>query len=200
MIKQRLGALLAPISLAALLGAGCQVSAEEELPPPRQTATGPAAPVSPFEGDEPTDEAIYAWLNGERYRETWELFPGTTPLHEGAEGHGALLTTYANPVGMEALERGAGSMPPRAAIAVEDYLADSTLSTISVMLRIEDPGPASGGWRFTRFGAAGEVEAGLMDSCVSCHVLEPDLLFGWDLNVPMPIDSTGATPGTGGAP
>jgi hypothetical protein len=194
------GPLLAPLSIAALVAAGCQGSAEEGLPPPRPTATEPAPPAPPFEGVEPTGEAIFAWLNGERYRETWELFPGTTPLHEGTEDHGALLTTYANPVAMEALERGTASMPPRAVIAVEDYLADSTLSTISVMLRVDDPDPESAGWRFTRFGPAGEVVAGVTDSCSSCHVLEPDLVFGWELGAPLPIDSTGATPGGGGAP
>jgi hypothetical protein len=192
--------LLPSFAIAALLVAGCQVSAEEGLPPPRATPTEPAPPASPFEGEELTGEAIFVWLNGERYRETWELFPGTVPLHEGTEGHGALLTTYANPVGMESLERGAASMPPRAVIAVEDYLADSTLSTISVMLRVDDPDPESGVWRFTRFEAAGEVVAGLADSCRGCHVLEPDLLFGWELGVPLPIDSTGATSGASGAP
>ena len=36
-----------------------------------------------------------------------------------------------------------------------------------------------------------------MDSCRSCHVLEPDLVFGWELGTPLPIDSTGATSGGG---
>jgi len=51
-----------------------------------------------------------------------------------------------------------------------------------------------------RFGTAGEVEAGPMDACRSCHVLEPDLVFGWELGTPVPVDSTGVVPGAGGAP
>lgn len=187
------------IWLVALFLAGCQGAAEERTAPAPPAANRPARSPS-FEGEEPTGEAVFAWLSGERYRETWELLPGTSPLHAGAEPHGTLLTTYANPVAMEAIERAAPSMPPGAAIAVEDYLADSTLSTISVMVRVADPDPESGEWHFTRFGPAGEVEAGPLDSCRSCHVLEPDLLFGWELGRPLPIDSTGATPATVGAP
>ena len=184
------------LTIATLLLAGCQGSAEDE--PAAAPALEPAARAPSFEGVEPTGEAILAWLDGERYRETWELLPGTSPLHEGAEGHGALLSTDANPVAMESIDRGALSMPPGAAIAVEDYLADSTLSTISVMVRVDEPEPESGEWHFTRFGSSGEIEAGPMDSCRSCHVLEPDLVFGWELGTPLPIDSTGAT--SAGAP
>lgn len=184
------------ISIAALLLAGCQ--GEEALVPARPPAAERTARAT-FHEAEPDGEAIFAWLDAERYRETWELLPATSPLHTGAGHHGALLTTYANPVAMEALERAAPSMPPGAAIAVEDYMADSTLSTISVMLRVDDPDSGAGEWRFTRFAPTGEVEAGPMDGCRSCHVLEPDFVFGWELGTPLPIDSTGATPSTGGA-
>ncbi|HET6362551.1 MAG TPA: hypothetical protein VFH11_10895, partial [Gemmatimonadota bacterium] len=187
------------IWFAALLLAACQGAVEEAAAPAPPAADRPVQAPS-FEGEEPTGEAIFAWLNAERYRETWELLPGTLPLHSGAEPHGALLTTYANPLALEAIERAALSMPPGAAIAVEDHLADSTLSTISVMVRLTDPDPESGEWHFGRFGSAGEVEAGPMDSCRSCHVLEPDLVFGWELGTSLPIDSTGATASSGAAP
>ena len=185
------------ISITALLLAGCQV--EEARVPARPPAVERGARASSLEEVEPAGEAIFALLDGERYRETWELLPGTSPLHTGAEPHGTLFTTYANPIAMGALERAAPSMPPGAAIAVEDYMADSTLSTISVMLRVDDPDFGSDGWRFTRFAPTGEIEVGPMDGCRSCHVLEPDLVFGWELGNPLPIDSTGATPSAGGA-
>lgn len=181
----------APLAIAAPL-VGCRGAVEEAPAPARRIAT---EPVRPFEEVPATSEAILAWLNSERYRETWELLPGTFPLHEGSEGHGALLTTYADPVAIGALERAALSMPPGAAIAVEDYLPDSTLSTVSVMVWVPDSDGRSGEWRFARFGSAGEIEAGSMDSCRSCHVLEPDLVFGWELGTPLPIDSTGAEAG-----
>lgn len=185
------------LAIAALL-AGCRVEAEETPAPVRPTVMQ-APPAGPFEGVPPSDEAIFAWLTGERYRETWELVPGTSLMHEGTEGHGALLTTYADPVAMEAIERASLSLPPGAAIAMEDYLADSSLSSISVMVRVHDSADESGDWRFTRFGPAGEIEAGPMDGCRSCHVLEPDLVFGWELGTQLPIDSTGARPDPAGA-
>jgi hypothetical protein len=189
------------VSIAVLFLTGCRGAGEEAPAPVRPTAAEPASPAPPpFEGAAPTGEAIAAWLNGAQYRETWELLPGTSPLHEGTEGHGALLTTYVDPVAMEALERAALSMPPGAAFVVEDYLADSTLSSISVMVRVDDPDPESAGWRFSRFGPAGEIEAGPMDACSSCHVLEPDLVFGWELGTPLPIDSTGVVAGPAGNP
>jgi hypothetical protein len=185
------------LSLAALLLTGCRGAAEEGAIPSPPAAERPSRAPSP-EDAEPAE--LFAWLDGERYRETWELLPGTSPLHPGAEPHGALLTTYVDPVAMEAIERAALSMPPGAAIAVEDYLPDSTLSTVSVMIRIRDPDPESGEWRFTRFGPAGEVAAGPMDACRSCHVLEPDFVFGWQLGTSLPIDSTGAAAGAAPGP
>ena len=178
------------ISIAAVLLAGCQDAAEEASVPPPPEIAQPAAEASPF--GEPADEEIFAWLEDGRYRETWELLPGSAPMHPGADPHGALLTAYANPISMEALERGMLSMPPEAAIAVEDYMADSTLSTISVMVRVADRTADSMGWRFARFAPTGEIDAGPVDACRSCHVLEPDLVFGHELGTPLPIDSTGA--------
>ncbi len=185
------------ISITALLLAGCQ--GEEARVPASPPATEQIVPAPSLDEVEPDGEAIFAWLDDERYRETWELLPGTSPLHTGIEPHGTLLTTYANAIAIEALERAAPSMPPAAAIAVEDYMADSTLSTISVMLRVDDLEAGSVEWRFTRFAPTGEIEAGPLDGCRSCHVLEPDFVFGWELGTPLPIDSTGATPSTGGA-
>lgn len=186
-------------TLMAMMLAGCQGAPEEGQAPASAPAAEPTARAPSLDPVESEGDAIFAWLDGERYRETWELFPGTSPLHIGAEPHGSLLTTYANPVAMEALERAAPSMPTGAAIVMEDYMADSTLSTMSVMLRVDDPDSGSVEWRFTRFAPTGEIEAGPVDGCRSCHVLEPDLVFGWELGNPLPIDSTGATPSAGGA-
>lgn len=185
--------------IAALVLAGCQGAAEEASTPVPPRVTERSAEASPFAAEEPAGDAIFAWLEGERYRETWELLPGTAPFHPGANPHGMLLTTYANPVALEALERTAPSMPAGAALAVEDYLADSTLATISVMLRVAVPEPDSMEWRFARFAPTGEIEVGQTDACRSCHVVEPDLVFGWEIGTPLPIDSTGATSSTAGS-
>jgi hypothetical protein len=95
---------------------------------------------------------------------------------------------------MEAIEHGAPSMPSGAVIVMEDYLADTTLSSVSVMIRVEGSDPDAGDWRFTRYGSAGEVETGSAEMCRGCHVLDPDFVFGRELGRPMPIDSTGARP------
>jgi hypothetical protein len=148
----------------------------------------------------PTGEAVFAWLASERYRETWELLPGTLPFRPGTESHGALVTTYASPHAMRGIERATLTMPLGAAFAIEDYFADSTLAAIGVMVRVRDPDPESKGWYFTRFGPEGEVDAGPPDACRGCHVLEPDLVFGWEIGTPLPIDSTGSPPAPATAP
>jgi hypothetical protein len=141
-----------------------------------------------------TGEAVRAWLEGERYRETWEPWPGTTPLHPGAEPHGALLTTYASPLAIEALIRGAAAMPSGAVLVLEGHLPDSSLSSVSVMVHTEGYDAEHRDWFFAQFGSAGEIEvAGRAEACAGCHVLEPDYLFSGELGTPLPVDSTGPT-------
>ncbi|HYO46145.1 MAG TPA: cytochrome P460 family protein [Gemmatimonadota bacterium] len=181
--------------IAAILVTRCQVPPQEAGAPAGDSvatrlvveAQVPAVPDT-------TGEAVLAWLEAEQYRETWDPWRGTTLL-SGAEPHGAVLTTYANPVAIEALSRGALAMPPGAIIVLEGYLPDSSLSSVSVMVQAGAFDPEGQDWFFARFGSAGEIEAaGRLEACRGCHVLEPDYLFSGELGTPLPVDSTGAFP------
>jgi hypothetical protein len=179
------------------------------------------APVVP----DTTAEAILAWLREAQYRETWETWPDTSVLRPdsvrlpadppapaseaaalvsdtlvGAEiaSHGALHTTYLNPIAVDALERGAHAMPAGAIAVIEEHLADSTLSAVSVMVQSEGYDPENRDWVFARFGSTGEIEAGgRVEACQGCHVLEPDYLFSAELGTPLPVDSGDVGPGGG---
>lgn len=126
----------------------------------------PAVEPLAFAEPDTTGEAVLAWLEAERYRETWELWPGTAPLHAGTEPHGALLTTYVNPGVFEALSGAAPAMPPGAVVVLEGYLPNSTLSSVSVMVQAGAFDPERQDWFFAGFGSAGEIEAaGRVESC-----------------------------------
>lgn len=176
--------------LAVTVLAGCRDSVDDvstPVPPPRVSM----ASLQPADCVDGIGEATLISLEDERYRETWELLEATSPLHAGSEPHGALLTTYVNDAALDAIEHADLSMPPGAVIALENYQADTTLSSISVMVRLGDPDPEYGGWCLARLGPAGEWEAGPRDACGSCHILDPDFVFGWELGTPLPVDSTG---------
>jgi len=177
--------------LAAILVTCCQVPPQEVgAPAGDSVATRLVGEAQVPAEPDTTGEAVRAWLEDERYRETWQLWPGTAPLDPGAESHGALLTTYVNPAAIRALRRGLPAMPPGAVVVVEDYLPDSSLSSISVMVRAEGYDVERLGWFFARFGSAGEIEdAGRVETCAGCHVSEPDYLFGVELGTPVAADS-----------
>lgn len=178
------------LALAVALISGCQVQPESAAPVARATAT----PVSEPAGPDTSAGAVRDWLEEARYRERWEIWP-LTPLRPGAEPqHGALLTGYANPIAIDALERGLTPLPDGSILLVEDYASDTTLTSVSVMVRAGDAGAEDGGWGFVRLGSAMEIDPGGATACASCHVLDPDRVFGADVGTPWPIDSTGAFP------
>lgn len=189
---------------AALLGAACQGPPQEALAPAADTVAVRRVVDAPV-GPDPTAPAIWAWLRETRYRETWGTWPDTTALSPdsaplradtlpGVEivPHGALRTTYLNPIAVDALERGTHAMPPGSIAVLEEYFPDSTLSGIGVMVKSEGYDPENRDWVFARFGSAGEAEAvGRVEACQGCHVLEPDYLFSAEVGTPLPVDSTG---------
>jgi hypothetical protein len=187
-----LSAPRASLALALALVAGCQVQPESAGPPPASVTR--VAPASEPVGPDTTAEAVRDWLAEASYRERWELWP-PTPLRPGAEPqHGALLTGYANPIAIDALERGLTPLPDGSILLVEDHAADTTLGSVSVMVRAGDGEAEDGGWGFVRLGSAGEIDAGGATACAACHAFDPDRVFGADVGTPWPIDSTGAFP------
>lgn len=207
---------------SALLSAACQGPPQEALAPIDDTVAVRRVVEAPA-GPDASGESILAWLREARYRETWETWPDTSvlrpdrapsdpaaPASEAAAvvsdtlvameiaTHGALRTTYLNPIALDALERGAHVMPSGAIAVIEEYFADSTLSAVSVMVQSRGYDPESGDWVYARFGSAGEIEAaGRVEACQGCHVLEPDYLFSAELGTPLPLDSGDVGPGGG---
>ncbi|HET9332217.1 MAG TPA: cytochrome P460 family protein [Gemmatimonadota bacterium] len=183
------------IALAVALAAGCQVQPESPTPAADSAAIARAMPVTQPVGPDTTPKALRDWLEAERYRERWTLWPDSLPIRPAAEPHhGALLTGYANPIAIDALERGLIPLPDGSILLVEDRAADTTLTSVSVMVRKGDPRAEGGGWGFVRLGSAGEIDPGSGTACAACHVLDPDRVFGADVGTPWPIDSTGAFP------
>ena len=172
--------------LVALAGLAAACEARPEPPPvPIQTAPARVEPVRP----DTTARAVWAWLGDERYAETWELWPETVELHPGAEPHGALLTTFVNPIARAALRRRALALPPGAAVVMENYLPDTTLVAVTVMVRSAGYDPGRHDWFRARYGSTGEIEAaGRVEACAECHAREPDQLFSGELGTLAPVD------------
>ena len=49
-----------------------------------------------------TAASVIAYLDEVNYQESWELWPGLGEKVEGGDPHGMLLTTYLNPVALQA--------------------------------------------------------------------------------------------------
>ena len=184
--------------LAAVLAfAGCGVPPDGATPAADSLAVRPAAravePVAP----DPTPAAVRDWLEAELYRERWQVLPDTLPLRlrpSVEPQHGALVTSYANPLATGGMERGLPALPTGSILILEDHTPDSTLASVSVMVQSGDRDAEDGGWYFVRLGSAGEISPPGPETCAACHVLEPDRVFGAELGTPWPVDSTGMVP------
>ena len=167
----------------------CQVSPEEDGTPPPQDISANVAEASPSENPPTAPLALRMWLEQQHYRDTWELWPGTEPLHPGVEPHGALHTTWLSPSAMDALERGL-PLPTGAVVLLGEHTADSLAAALDVMIQMEGSKAEGQAWLFARFGSAGEIEP--TATCANCHVSEPDWIFSGEIGIPLPVDSTGA--------
>jgi len=130
---------------------------------------GPAAELP-----EPDAEALWAHLGDESYAGDWALWPGKGELYEGAEPHGARLTTYVSPAAADAFETDAAAMPYGAIVVKENYSADGVLQAITVMYKVADYNPDAGDWFWARYLPDGSVDgagalAGTPASCIECH-------------------------------
>ncbi len=123
---------------------------------------------------------LWSKMQGENYREDWEMWPGKEAFYKGKEPHGVLLTTYVNDAAYEAIENKEGKMPPGAIIIKENYMPDKTLGAITVMHKIEGFNPEANDWFWVKFGPDGKVMtmemggmtmklAGKVPGCIDCH-------------------------------
>ena len=104
------------------------------------------------------------------YRDNWELRPGKGELYQGGAPHGALFTTYLNPIAFDALEGLAGSIPNGGIIIKENYTPDAVFDLVTLMYKVDGFDPENSDWFWAKIGAAGDVQAeGKMAGCQACH-------------------------------
>ena len=167
----RRDALPAFAVLGAFLLAACGTG---DAPTPEETAesTPTPTPEEMVSWPDTTFESVWAYLEGQDYQANWALWPGTSELYEGTRPHGALLTTYANDVAMDALGDGdASDLGEHAVIVKENHMPDSTLAAVTVMYKVAGYNPEHQDWWFTKYNVpADSVEAvGRVPTCGSCH-------------------------------
>lgn len=146
---------------------------EERMESQAEEALGHEVIPSP----DTTGASLWAFLQQSHYRDAWATWPGKGKLYEGQRPHGALLTTYLNPIALGAANTKVGTMPDGATIVKENYEADSTLASITVMRKFAGYNPDHNDWFFSKFTPSGEVEQspegmaleGRVPMCQACH-------------------------------
>jgi hypothetical protein len=123
---------------------------------------------------------LWTIIQTENYRDHWKMWPGKEALYKGSEPHGALLTTYLNSIGYEAVVKKEHELPPGTIIVKENYMPDKTLGAITVMYNLVGFDPEHGNWFWVKYDSDGtpmkmENEgktmtlAGKVTSCIGCH-------------------------------
>lgn len=168
-------ALLVIFSLPACAEAPDAEPAGDPQPPAVVAAAAPAG-VQP----DTTADAMWSYLQGANYQQTWRMWPGKDRLYPGVEPHGMLLTTYVNELAYQALAAGSTTLPPGAVIVKENYMPDSTFAAVTTMYKAPGYNPAHQDWFFAKHDPQGVMEvAGRAAMCQACHNSAPggDYLF-----------------------
>ena len=142
--------------------------------PPAEDDDEPAAPSLSSLAVTPPDtlaDAVWSFLQQARYRDQWSLWPERGELYSGGEPHGMLLTTYLNDAAAAALEAALGEMPVGAVLVKENYMPDSVLAAVTVMVKqSRGYNPEHRDWWFLKRNADGTVDAaGRGEGCQNCH-------------------------------
>ena len=168
---------------ALILGlAACSPRPEKTEKAPPESEAEKALAHEVIRSPDTTGAYVWTFIQDSNYRGTWKTWPGKGKFYEGRRPHGALLTTYLNPLALGAVNTKAGKMPDGATIVKENYEADSTLSSITVMRKFAGYNPDHDDWFFTKFSPSGEVEhgpegmalEGRVPMCESCHSEQKD--------------------------
>lgn len=169
--------LLAVVALA-MLGIKTWIDVErvEADPPPR-------VQMAP----DTTGEAIWSHLQAVDYRESWNLWPGTSERYEGGEPHGMTLTTYVNQSALQALNAGRTELPEGSVVVKENYMPSGDLAAVTVMYKRDGFNPQYNDWFFSKHLPSGELDRtpqgvameGRVQGCQNCHgsVSGQDFLF-----------------------
>lgn len=162
--------LTAPLALAA----ACAPAEEGEETEPDTAAAEMREPAATqAQPPDTTAAAVWAHLQQVNYRENWPMWPGKGQLYQGVEPHGMLLTTYLNPVALDAVTNRAGTLPDGAIVVKENYAPDSTFAAATVMYKARGYDPEHNDWFWMKRNADGTVEAqGRVQMCTACHAQE----------------------------
>lgn len=151
--------------LAACAPAEEREEIEEDTLPEMEEAAAPEV-----EPPDTTAAAVWAHLQQANYRESWALWPGKARLYQGQEPHGALLTTYLNPLALDAVTNRAGTLPTGSIIVKENYAPDSTFAAATVMYKVDGYNPEHADWFWMKRNADGTIEVeGRGEMCIACH-------------------------------
>jgi hypothetical protein len=130
-----------------------------------------------------TAAALWTRLNRENYQR-WALWPGKGKLYKGQEPHGALLTTYVNPLAQDGLTNGAAHLAPGSIIVKENYGPNKELMAVTVMQKVAGYDPPHLDWFWAKYQPGGKVEmAGRVAMCSQCHQGASDHDDLWTLQI-----------------
>ena len=179
----------ATLPLAGLLALAACASDTEPVETTEPVAPLPVEPAAAR--PDTTGAAVWTHLREADYRAAWALWPGKGELYPGNEPHGMLLTTYLNPTALDALNGDAAAMPAGAVIVKENYMPDSTLAAITVMVKAPGYNPDHNYWFFSKHLPDGALDRtpegmpmeGRLTGCQSCHAARAanDYLYTGDL-------------------
>lgn len=115
-------------------------------------------------------EMLWQKLQEAQYAENWETLPDRDRLYQGTEPHGAWLSTFLDPIAMEALASQPGQLPVGATIVKENYDEDQELAGITVMQKQANYGDAYPYWVWASYAPDGSIQAsGAVEGCITCH-------------------------------
>ncbi len=123
---------------------------------------------------------LWSLIQTENYREHWKMWPGKEALYKGSRPHGALLTTYVNSTGYDAVVKKENQLPPGTIIVMENYMPDKTLGAILVMYNLPGFDREHGNWFWVKYAPDGKpmtmekdgetmTLAGKVPDCIECH-------------------------------
>jgi hypothetical protein len=120
-----------------------------------------------------TGASVWDYLKKQTYAKNWKMWPGTTPMYQGPEPHGAFLTTYVNDVALKSIGAKKGKFADGAIIAQDNFSKDKKLKFISVMYKVKGYNATDGDWFWAQYKPDGRIEAeGKVDECIKCHVAQ----------------------------
>lgn len=129
---------------------------------------------------EPRAAAVWQYIDREKYQQNWKLMPATQAFSAGTQPHGSLVTTYVNPIALDAITGRRSVLPPGSIVIKENYMPDRTLAAVTVMYKSEGYDPDRNDWYWLQRMPDGTVAAeGRVRACYSCHsaVAAKDYLY-----------------------